>query len=122
MLVSVKEVVVMTMIVYQHTGYFRAHFVILFFRLQIGRPKPKEGEQIEAVLKRDANEDILDIVSLQEEVANIDGKYEEDDKNELEAKRKVNRDASYENRIKEAIKTLKTNAGKYLNPEWLKNL
>jgi hypothetical protein len=99
---------------------FSRAFCNFVFPPEIGRPKPKEGEQIEAVLKRDANEDILDIVSLQEEVANIDGKYEEDDKNELEAKRKVNRDASYENRIKEAIKTLKTNAGKYLNPEGLK--
>jgi hypothetical protein len=99
---------------------FSRAFCNFVFPPAIGRPKPKEGEQIEAVLKRDANEDILDIVSLQEEVANVDGQYEEDDKNEVEAKRKVNRDANYEDRIKEALKSLKANAGEYLNPEGLK--
>ena len=99
---------------------FSRAFCNFVFPPAISRPKPKEGEQIAAVLKRDVNEDILDIVSLQEEVANVDGRYEEDDKDEVEAKRKVNRDTNYENRIKDAIKTLKANAGKYLNPEGLK--
>ena len=99
---------------------FSRAFCNFVFPPAISRPKPKEGEQIAAVLKRDVNEDILDIVSLQEEVANVDGRHEEDDKDEVEAKRKVNRDTNYENRIKDAIKALKANAGKYLNPEGLK--
>ena len=99
---------------------FSRAFCNFVFPPEISRPKPKEGEQIAAVLKRDVNEDILDIISLQEEVANVDGRHEEDDKDEVEAKRKVNRDANYENRIKDAIKALKANAGKYLNPGGLK--
>ena len=99
---------------------FSRAFCNFVFPPAISRPKPKEGEQIAAVLKRDVNEDILDIISLQEEVANVDGRHEEDDKDEVEAKRKVNRDTNYENRIKDAIKALKANAGKYLNPEGLK--
>ena len=112
----------MTMIVYQHTGYFSRAFCNFVFPPAITRPKPKEGEQIAAVLKRDVNEDILDIVSLQEEVANVDGRHEEDDKDEVETNRKVNRDANYENRIKDAIKALKANAGKYFNSHWFTNL
>ena len=96
---------------------FSRAFCNFVFPPEIGRPKPKEGEEIAAVLKRDANEDILDIISLQEEVANVDGRHEEDDKDEIEANRKVNRDASYEVRIKNAIKALRTNAGKYLTPQ-----
>ena len=98
---------------------FSRAFCNFVFPPEIGRPKPKEGEEIAAVLKRDANEDILDIISLQEEVANVDGRHEEDDKDEIEANRKVNRDASYEVRIKNAIKALRTNAGKYLTPQGL---
>lgn len=98
---------------------FSRAFCNFVFPPEISRPKPKEGEQIAAVLKRDVNEDILDIVSLQEEIANVDGRHEEDDKNEVEAKRKVNRDTNYENRIKDAIKALKANAGKYLIPSGL---
>ena len=98
---------------------FSRAFCNFVFPPAISRPKPKEGEQIAAVLKRDVNEDILDIVSLQEEIANVDGRHEEDDKNEVEAKRKVNRDTNYENRIKDAIKALKANAGKYLIPSGL---
>jgi len=98
---------------------FSRAFCNFVFPPEIGRPKPKEGEEIGAVLKRDANEDILDIVTLQEEVANVDGRYEQDDISALEDERKSNRDVSYEQRIQTAIDALKANAGKYLSPKGL---
>ena len=61
----------------------------------------------------------MDIVSLQEEVANVDGRYEQDDISALEDERKSNRDTSYEQRIQQAIDALKANAGKYLIPKGL---
>ena len=98
---------------------FSRAFCNFVFPPEIGRPKPREGEEISAVIKRDANEDILDIVSLQEEVANVDGKYEQDDISALEDGRKTNRDGNYEKRIKQAIDALKANAGEYLSPKGL---
>jgi len=98
---------------------FSRAFCNFVFPPKINRPKPKEGEEIAAVLKRNANEDILDIVSLQEEVANVDGRHEEDDIAEVEANRKANRDSSYEGRIKNALEDLKANAGQYLTPAGL---
>jgi len=94
---------------------FSRAFCNFVFPPEIGRPKPREGEEISAVIKRDANEDILDIVSLQEEVANVDGKYEQDDIASLEDERKTNRDGNYEKRIKQAIDALKAKAGEYLS-------
>ena len=98
---------------------FSRAFCNFVFPPEIGRPKPREGEEISAVIKRDANEDILDIVSLQEEVANVDGKYEQDDIASLEDERKTTRDGNYEKRIKQAIEALKAKAGEYLSPKGL---
>ena len=98
---------------------FSRAFCNFVFPPGIGRPKPKEGDEITDILNRDANEDILDIVSLQEEVANVDGRHEEDDIAEVEANRKVNRDSSYEGRIKNAVQMLKDGADKFLSPQGL---
>ena len=98
---------------------FSRAFCNFVFPPEIERPKPKTGEKIAAVLKRNANEDILDIVSLQEEIANVDGRHEQDDEEELKVQRQQNRDKSYEGRIKQAILALKANASKYLNPTGL---
>jgi hypothetical protein len=98
---------------------FSRAFCNFVFPPEISRPKPKEGEQIATVLGRDVNEDILDIISLQEEIANVDGKYEEDDRGSIEEVRKQNIDSSYEKRIQDAIQMLKSNASKYLSPTGL---
>ena len=58
---------------------------------------------------------------MQEEIANVDGRHEEDDKNLVEANRKANIDSSYEARIKGAIESLRAQSGKFLSPEGLKN-
>ena len=52
--------------------YFQEHFVILFF-LKIRRPMPRDGKNIKSVLKGNADEDILDAVSVREKIQNPDG-------------------------------------------------
>ena len=98
---------------------FSRAFCNFVFPPEIVRPKPKEGEQIEAILKRNADEDILDIVSLQEQIANVDGKHELDDEENLRAQRETDRDKTYEKRIRTAILKLKANAAQYLDPSGL---
>ena len=39
------------------------------FPPEIPRPKPREGDKIKDILERDTNEDILDIVSVEQELA-----------------------------------------------------
>ena len=89
------------------------------FPPEIPRPKPREGEKIEAVISRNADEDILDIVSVDEQLANIDGRHEQDDEEEIKKENAENRDTSYENRIKGAIEALKARSSEYLSPTGL---
>ena len=89
------------------------------FPPEIPRPKPREGDKIGDVLERNAGEDILDIVSVEEELANVDGKYERDDEAKIVEKRKTNRDGEYEKRIKKAIVALRERSAEYLSPEGL---
>ena len=89
------------------------------FPPEIRRPKPREGDKIGDVLERNAGEDILDIVSVEEELANVDGKHEQDDEAKVVEKRKTNRDGEYEKRIKKAITALRERSAEYLSPEGL---
>jgi hypothetical protein len=89
------------------------------FPPEIPRPKPREGDKIKDILERNADEDILDIVSVEEELANVDGKHEQDDEATIIEKRKTNRDGEYEKRIKKAITALKERSAEYLSPEGL---
>ena len=98
---------------------FSRAFCNFVFPPNIVRPKPKEGENLETILERGVDEDILDIVTLQEELANVDGKYEQDDEGVVQAVRQSNRDANYEKRIRDVISKLKENAGEYLTPAGL---
>lgn len=98
---------------------FSRAFCNFVFPPEIARPKPKEGENLETMLKRGADEDILDIVSLQEQLENIDGKHEQDDEENLKAERLSNRDTNYDKRIRDAISQLKAKASEYLTPAGL---
>lgn len=89
------------------------------FPPEIPRPKPREGDKIKDILERDTNEDILDIVSVEQELANVDGRYEQDDESKIVEKRQMNRDGGYERRIKLAIAALKARSAEYLSPEGL---
>lgn len=83
------------------------------------RPMPKEGEDIEAVLKGTADEDILDAISVRDRLDNPDGLYGADDIDLLENELKSGTDSSYAARIQTEMKYLKDNADKYLTPKGL---
>lgn len=83
------------------------------------RPMPKEGEDIEAVIKGTADEDILDAISVRDRLDNPDGLYGADDIDLLENELKSGTDSSYAARIQTEMKYLKDNADKYLTPKGL---
>ena len=93
---------------------FSRAFCNYVFPEEIGRPMPQKDQKIKDFVENKADEDILDIVKLDEKMANVDGKYEADDISKLEDK-----DSSYENRIVSALEALKNNSKKYLSPEAL---
>ena len=98
---------------------FSRAFCNFVFPPEITRPKPREGDNISTIIGRNVDEDILDIVTLQEKIANVDGRHGQDDLEELEKQQQQNVDTTYEDRIQTAIDDLKTNERKYLSPEGL---
>ena len=97
---------------------FSRAFCNFVFPDEIGRPLPKEGTDIAQALKT-GDEDLLDIVSLDEKLANVDGKYELDDADELKLQEQQTTDTTYEERIRRALQDLKTNASTYLSLQGL---
>ena len=83
------------------------------------RPMPKDGEDIEAVLKGSADEDILDAISAKDRVDNPDGLYGADDIDLLDSEIKNQTDTTYASRIQTEMDYLKDNAAKYLTPKGL---
>ena len=83
------------------------------------RPMPKEGEDIEAVLKGSADEDILDAISAKDRVDNPNGLYGADDIDLLDSEIKNQTDTTYASRIQTEMDYLKDNAAKYLTPKGL---
>ena len=99
---------------------FSRAFCNFVFPREIGRPLPQEDEDMSTVLeKTGADEDILDVVGLDEKIANIDGKYEEDDADALKKIHDETVDSTYEERIQIALEELKVNSSKYLSVEGL---
>lgn len=83
------------------------------------RPMPKEDKNIEAVLKGDADEDILDAISVQEKINNADGRYGADDIDIVESELANEIDTTYQGRIQKEMEYLKDNASKFLSPKGL---
>jgi hypothetical protein len=83
------------------------------------RPMPKDGEDMEAVLKGSADEDILDAISAKDRVDNPNGLYGADDIDLLDSEIKNQTDATYATRIQTEMNYLKDNAAKYLTPKGL---
>ena len=93
---------------------FSRAFCNFVFPNEIGRPMPKETQEIGDALET-GDEDLLDIVTLDEKLANVDGKYELDDENKLKLEQQKTTDSTYEVRIQRALKDLQTNASIYLS-------
>ena len=96
---------------------FSRAFCNYVFPEEIGRPMPQRDQKIKDIVENKADEDVLDVVKLDEKMANVDGKYETDDISKLD--KLEDKDNSYENRIVSALEALKNNSKKYLSPEAL---
>lgn len=86
---------------------FSRAFCNFVFPAENKRPMPKDGEEIADSLKEDADENILDAISIRERIDNQDGLYNLEDADLLEAQKKTQEDTSYEQRIKDAMTFLK---------------
>ena len=90
----------------------------VFPKKLISRPMPREGDTIDTAIEK-GDEDILDAVTTEERVDNIDGRFLADDLETLQKESDSVKDVSYEKRIETALKTLSDNGALYLQPEAL---
>ena len=96
--------------------FSRAFCNYVFPRPDVKRPMPNEDDNLEAaILNETATEDFIDAKTTQERINDIDGKYERDEVDVLEAERRLEA-KSYQERIDEALKELESNKQAYLSP------
>ena len=99
---------------------FSRAFCNYVFPPQIGRPFPQKEHDLNTAVKApDIEEDNLDIVTVDEQLANPDGRFDQSDADALKALARETKDASYEVRIREALRALKVGGADYLSPEGL---
>ena len=99
---------------------FSRAFCNYVFPPQIGRPFPKKEHDLNTAVKApNIEEDNLDIVTVDEQLANPDGRFDQSDADALKALARETKDASYEVRIREALRALKVGGADYLSPEGL---
>jgi len=94
---------------------FSRAFCNFVFPEEIERPIPNKNE---IKTKNDYNEDIIDGITSDQKIMNVDGLYEADEKEKLA----VSDDSikPYADRIKNALGKLKENSATYLTPDALK--
>jgi hypothetical protein len=100
---------------------FSRAFCNFVFPKEIGRPFPKEGEEIGDTVA-DIDEDLLDNTSPEIRVDNTDGRYTLDEIGELQKEQAQTVDITYDQRIVEAMELLWKNKDIYLSVEGLKIL
>ena len=99
---------------------FSRAFCNFVFPREIERPKPIQDQDLnEAILQEGVNEDDLDAISVDEKLQNIDGMNALEDKEKLIENQEKITDGTYADRIRRALKALKTGADEYLTPESL---
>ena len=94
--------------------FSRAFCNFVFPRPDIRRPMPKDGD-LASTVSAEIDEDVLDALSDEEKLENVDGKYEADDLLE-QGTDKAKDKALYEKSINEALKLLSENKDKFLTP------
>ena len=99
--------------------FSRAFCNFVFPKDEIQRPLPIKGDDMQAALEGEVDEDFLDAKSVDEKMRNPDGIYGAEDREELAAIQKRLDAAEYETRIQDALAKLKEEAHKYLTPEAL---
>ena len=101
--------------------FSRAFCNFVFPRPELRRPMPKDGDLSSNILD-EIDEDVLDDLTNEEKLENVDGRYEADElepENEAPgegAKNKARDKALYEKKLNEALKTLQANKDKYFTP------
>jgi len=91
------------------------------FPNEIPRPLPNGSKTLDDTIKDGKiDEDIVDNTSAVVRVKNLDGKYEEDDIDQLKKENDEKTDESYDKRIATAMQALKDDPEKYLKPGALK--
>lgn len=96
--------------------FSRAHCNFVFPR-EIPRPMPKEGESVETALNENVDEDVLDALSANERLENVDGRYSSEDKDKLKDSIESMSDKSYSDRIIETMRLLKIRSADFLSIE-----
>jgi hypothetical protein len=100
---------------------FSRAFCNYVFPREIGRPMKREGQSIkDAIMDEKMDEDDMDAASAQDKIANVDGRFEADDINELLQTSKRDEQKNYEKRIQKALEQLDLQKDKFLTPEALK--
>jgi len=100
---------------------FSRAFCNFVFPRAIIRPMKQEGQELKAaILSDNLDEDDIDAVSIQEKIANVDGRFEADDESALESVSEEAVDRSYGARIKNALEELEARSSEFLTPAQLK--
>jgi len=92
---------------------FSRLFCNFVFPSEIERPLPNKNVELPAL-----NEDILDNASIKERLENIDGRYTNEDTEQLQQESQIV-DETYETRIRNALRQLKINASNFLSRDGL---
>ena len=105
--------------------FSRAFCNFVFPRPDIRRPMPKDGDLVSSI-SAEIDEDVLDALTNEEKIENIDGRYEADELAEEEQGQtgmqgetdgvKVKDKIVYDKNINAALKQLADNKDKYLSP------
>jgi hypothetical protein len=99
---------------------FSRAFCNFVFPRDIIRPMKQEGQGLQdAILDPGLDEDDMDAVSIQEKIANVDGRFEADDESALESVSNQAVETSYGARIKQALVDLEARSGEFLTPKKL---
>jgi hypothetical protein len=97
---------------------FSRAFCNFVFPDEMKRPMPNDEEKMEDAVKK-LDEDDIDDKGVAERLENPDGRFSTDDVDELKQDAAEHMDASYDERIEDALKFLKDNEDKYLSEEGL---
>ena len=100
--------------------FSRAFCNFVFPKPDIKRPMPNKDDTIESAIDsvdtvENISEDILDNITANEKINNLDNNLEQEDLNDISKKLNDAKDTSYQSRIIDALKKLESNSAKYLS-------
>ena len=93
---------------------FSRLFCNFVFPTEIGRPLPKEDEDVEGAIRQGANEEDVDAIKASERVENPNGEYTADEVEELAQEIAGKTDITYDKRIVAALTRLKAGMMRFL--------